>query len=180
MATSIKLDLLLVETYSSYALSIADFSVYPSNYTPVSPTIQITATGFNPVTLAFEPQAINTFTSAHLGLSDPSSDITPLPDGIYEVKYTINPAYQHFVEKTFLKVNAIQEKFDKAFMKMDMMECDNIIRRQRKEELDSIYYFIQGAIAAANECAPALSIKMYRQADKMLDNFITNKCNCNG
>lgn len=177
----IKLDILVVETYSQYALSISDFSQYPPNYTPVSPTIQITPPGFPTVTLEFTPNAINNFSSADLGINFlPSSDKSKLPDGIYTAKYTINPALQYHVEKTWIRVNQLQEMFDSAFMKMDMMECDNAIKKQAKIELDSIYYFIQGAIAAANQCAEKEALKMYNQAEKMLTKFITNNCNCNG
>jgi hypothetical protein len=181
MANTINLDILIVETYSMYALSISDFSTYPNNYTPVSPTIQITPPGFQSVTLDFVPNTINNFSSADLGINFlPSSDPMKLPDGIYKAKYTINPATQYHVEKTWIRVNYLQEMFDSAFMKMDMMECDNAIKKQAKVELDSIYYFIQGAIAAANQCAEKEALKMYNQAQSMLTKFITNKCNCNG
>lgn len=180
MPTPITLDILLVENYSPYTLTIADFSTYPTGYTPVSPTMQITPTGFPTVTLDFTPQANNTYTSENLGMSCVGTPLVKLLDGIYKLKYTINPAYQYFVEKTILKVDNIQEKFDTAFMTLDMMQCDEAIKKQRKVELDTIYYFIQGAIAAANKCADQVALRLYGQANRMLDNFITNKCNCNG
>lgn len=181
MPSNISLDILLVETYSPYALSIADISTYPTSYTPVSPTIQITPPGFPTTTLPFTPKSINTYTSADINLFVYSGDdLVKLPDGIWKLKYTINPATQYFVEKTFIRTYLLQERFDTAFMKMDMMECDDAIKKQQKVELDTIYYFIQGAIAAANKCAEKEATKMYRQADKMLTQFITNKCKCNG
>lgn len=180
MPTNITLDILLVETYSAYALTIADFSTYPPLYTPVSPTIQIRGGGWPTTTLTFTPKSINVYDSQDLGWIVTGDDLVPLPDGIYNIKYTINPATQYFVEKTFLRTYHLQEKFNAAFMKLDMMECDNAIKKQQKVELDSIYYFIQGAIAAANNCAETQATKLYNQANKMLENFITNKCNCNG
>jgi hypothetical protein len=79
-----------------------------------------------------------------------------------------------------MRTELIQEKFDGAFMKLDMMECDLAIKKQQKVNLNSIYYFIQGAIAAANNCAVATSNKLYNQANIMLNSFINNKCNCYG
>ena len=79
-----------------------------------------------------------------------------------------------------MRIDQIQEKFDSAFMKLDMMECDSAIRTQSKVELNSIYFFIQGAIAAANNCAEVEANKLYTQADKMLNNFIKNNCGCSG
>jgi hypothetical protein len=60
------------------------------------------------------------------------------------------------------------------------MECDLAISTQQKVELNSIYFFIQGAIAAANNCAVATANKLYNQATKMLNNFSKNGCNCSG
>jgi hypothetical protein len=79
-----------------------------------------------------------------------------------------------------MRVEQIQEKFDGAFMKLDMMECDRAIKTQAKVDLNSIYFFIQGAIAAANNCADVEAIKLYNQADMMLNNFIKNNCGCSG
>jgi CRISPR/Cas system endoribonuclease Cas6 (RAMP superfamily) len=45
----------------------------------------------------------------------------------------------------------LQEKF--AIHDIDMMECDRAIKEQSFVTLSTIYLFIQGAIAAANNCA---------------------------
>jgi ribosome-associated translation inhibitor RaiA len=106
--------------------------------------------------------------------------LLPLPDGVYNLKYTIAPAYKNYVEKSIMRVEKLQEKFDDAFMKLDMMECDRAIKTQQKVDLNTIYFFIQGAIAAANNCAITEANKLYVQADKMLTNFIKNGCQCSG
>ena len=79
-----------------------------------------------------------------------------------------------------MRVEKLQEKFDGAFMKLDMMECDRAIKTQAKVDLTSIYFFIQGSIAAANNCAIQEATKLYNQADRMLDNFLKNSCGCSG
>lgn len=177
--STINLDLLLIENHSPYAISIGDFSTYPTNYIPVSPTLMVAATGFPSVTLVFTPNEINTYTSENLGITCTGQPITRLPDGIYTVKYTINPAYQYFVTKTFFRVDAIQERFNRTFMQLDIMQCNGPIRKQRKEELSTINFYIQGAIAAANDCADQEALRMYNKADQMLTQFINQKCNCN-
>jgi hypothetical protein len=63
---------------------------------------------------------------------------------------------------------------------MDMMECDRAIKTQQKVTLNSINFFIQGAIAAANNCAIAQAEKLYAQANKMLNDFMKNGCQCSG
>lgn len=79
-----------------------------------------------------------------------------------------------------MRTDRIQEKFDSAFMKLDMMECDMAIKTQQKVTLSSIYFLIQGSIAAANNSALVQSSKLYKQADMMLDNFLKNNCGCTG
>ena len=176
----LSLDILVIPTYNSKTLGVADASVYPTNPPVVSaPTIQITVPGFNTFALPFNVNDFNIFTTSNLGITPLGVD-QPLPDGVYRLKYSVAPAYKNFVEKSIMRTEQIQEKFDGAFMKLDMMECDRAIKTQSKVELNTIYFFIQGAIAAANNCANAEATKLYNQADRMLNNFLKNNCGCSG
>jgi hypothetical protein len=174
----LNLNILVVPTYNLNTLCVVDASTYPDVDDVTSPTIEITPPGFNLVVLPFNINSFNIFTTTNLGICDDC--VHPLPDGIYYLKYSIAPAYENYVEKTILRVDKLQEKFDEAFMKLDMMECDRAIKQQSKVELNSIYFFIQGAIAAANNCATVEAIKLYNQADKLLNYFIKNNCGCTG
>jgi hypothetical protein len=176
----LKLDIAVIPTYSSKTLGIADTSTYPSSLSISAPSIEFNVPSFGKVVLPFNPNSFNLFNSTSLGITQVGDTELPLPDGVYYIKYTITPAYKNFVEKTIMRVDALQEKFDNAFMKLDMMECDRAIKTQQKVQLNSIYFFIQGAIAAANNCAVDESNKLYNQANKMLDNFIRNGCQCSG
>ncbi len=51
---------------------------------------------------------------------------------------------------------------------------------QSKVDLMSIYFFIEGAIAAANACSTGQATKLYIQADRMLTAFIERNCGCSG
>jgi hypothetical protein len=173
------LDIVVVPTYNSKTLGVNDASVYAS--TPSAPSLEITVPAFGKVTLPFNINTLNVINSTSLGLSDVGSPIIPLPDGVYHLRYSIAPAYEYFVERSIMRVDQLQERFDEAFMKLDMMECDRAIKTQQKVALNSIYYFIQGAIAAANNCAIFEANKLYNQANKMLTNFIkAGGCDCSG
>jgi hypothetical protein len=175
------LDILVVPTYNTLTLGVADASTYNTNPPVVSsPTLEVTMPGFAPVFLPFNVNDFNIFNSASLGLSVVGDPLIPLPDGIYTLTYSVAPAFQNFVTKTIIRVEQLQEKFDNAFMKLDMMECDLAIKTQAKVDLNSIYYMIQGSIAAANNCAVDTSNKLYVQANKMLNNFIKTNCGCSG
>jgi len=178
--TGLTLDIIVLQTHNVKTLAIADASTYPNEPPQViSPSIKITPPGFNSVEIPFKVNDYNVFNSVTLEISE-VGDEQPLPDGVYYATYSVSPALDNFVEKSFMRVDQIQEKFDNAFMTLDMMECDSAIKAQAKVELDSIYYLIQGSIASANNCAIQVSEQLYAQADKMLDNFINGGCGCGG
>jgi hypothetical protein len=132
------LDFLVINTYTTETLAIADTSVYDTDPPVVSaPTMQITVPGYtSPVAIPFNVQQINTYNSTILGLTVfPAT--APLPDGVYFMRYSVAPATVNYVEKNIMRTAAIQEKFDSAFMKLDMMECDSAIRTQAKVVLSS-------------------------------------------
>jgi hypothetical protein len=174
------LDIQVVPTYNTYTISIQDISTYDT-IPPVvsSPTIRIVAPSID-VSLPFTIESINTFNSTSLGLSTVGSNTVPLPDGIYYLTYSIAPALSNYVNRTFMRTDLIQEKFDNAFMKLDMIQCDKAIKTQSTVTLNTIYYFIQGSIAAANNSAIDVANKLYIQADMMLNNFIRTNCGCTG
>jgi len=176
----LKLDFLVVPTYDLKTLGILDASTYPATPIPQDPTVEIDIPGFGVVSLPFNINDFNVFNSTSLGITPAGAPLVNLPDGLYTIKYSITPAYENFVEKTTMRVEQLQERFDGAFMKLDMMECDLAIKTQQKVELSSIYFFIQGAIAAANNCANQRATALYNQASKMLNNFMRNGCRCSG
>jgi len=177
---NLQLDILVVPTYSVLTIGIADASVYPTNPPVVSaPSIEIEIPGFGTVILPFVPNGINVFTSSNLGITELGCS-QPLPDGIYRLRYSVAPAYTNYVEGTILRVERLQEKFDSAFLQLNMMECDRALKTQSSVQLNTINFFIQGAIAAANNCAEYESNTLYSQADNMLNNFLKSNCGCSG
>ena len=175
-----KLDIVVLPTYDVNTLAVADASIY-ATLPPfvVNPVLEIDVPGFGPVYKPFTIQATNIFNSTDLGITT-AGDECPLPDGMYTFIYTIGMPVTSSVEKSIMRVDKLQEDFDEAFMRLDMMECDKAIRKQSKVDLMTIYFFIQGSMAAANNCATIEAMKLYRQADRMLDNFVRNNCNCSG
>ena len=179
--TGLKLDILVIPTYNSLTLGIADASTYPESPAVQSPTLTIEIPGFNNIPpIPFKINDFNIINSASLGLSDVGDDLIPLPDGIYTIKYSVTPAYENYVNKTIIRVEQLQQKFDEAFMSLDMIECDQAIKKQDKVQLNTIYFLIQGSIAAANNCAIDTSNKLYKQAQSSLNNFLRNGCRCSG
>ncbi len=176
----LRLDILVIPTYSSKTLGIADASTYPDPNTTTSPTMELTIPGFGVATIPFVQNDFNIFNSTNIGLTGLTDELLPIPDGVYTMTYSVTPAYTNYVTKNFMRIEQLQEQFDKAFMSLDMMECDMAIKQQAKVELNTIYFFIQGAVAAANNCAIDVANKLYVQASKKLQNFRKNNCGCSG
>jgi hypothetical protein len=177
---NLKLDILVVPTYNTFTLGIADASVYPTTPPVVSsPSIEIDVPGFGIKILPFVPNQLNVFTSSNLGITEEGCH-QPLPDGVYRLRYSVAPAYANFIEKSILRVEKLQEKFDNAFLQLNMMECDRALKTQSSVTLNTINFFIQGAIAAANNCAEVESNTLYNKADNMLNSFIRSNCGCSG
>jgi len=148
----LKLDIIVVPTYSTLSLGVMDASTYPDSPPISSPSIRITVPGFGDTTLPFDINSFNIYNSGNLGITEVGVD-QPLPDGIYRLRYSVAPAYLNFVERTIMRTEKIQEKFDRAFLQLDLMECDRAIKTQSTVTLNTINFFIQGAIAAGNNCA---------------------------
>ena len=177
---NLQLDILVVPTYSVLTLGVADASVYPTNPPVVSaPSIEIDIPGFGTKILPFVPNQLNVFTSSNLGITEEGCN-QPLPDGVYRLRYSVAPAYANYVERSILRVEKLQEKFDNAFLQLNMMECDRALKMQSSVTLNTINFFIQGAIAAANNCAEVESNTLYNQADNMLNSFLRSNCGCSG
>lgn len=81
----------------------------------------------------------NIFGSDTLGITEAGCK-QPLPDGIYKLKYSIAPAYANYVERTIMRVDRLQEKFDNAFLQLDMMQCDSALRTQASVNLNTINF----------------------------------------
>jgi hypothetical protein len=180
MAANFQLDLIVPPSYSVNLLAVTDASIYPDDPPLVSsPSIEIQVPTFGTKILPFVPLETNIFASDTLGITEAGCK-QALPYGIYHLKYSVAPAYLNYVEKTIMRIDKLQEKFDSAFLKLNMMECASELRTQSSVTLNTINFFIQGSLAAANNCAEKEALTLYNQASDMLDTFIKSNCGCTG
>jgi len=170
----LKLDLVYMDTHRADSFAIADTSVYPTGFIKVNPTLEVTVPGFSPKSITFTPSSIQVYNSNTLGITCDDCELSNLPDGIYTVKYTLTPAYQYYVERSFMRTNMIYSKLDSYFLKLDFMQCDQALKESQKKVLDTIEFFIEGAIAAADKCMPGKAMDLYNTANDMLNKFNKN------
>lgn len=176
----LNLKIVVLSTHDVSTICVADASTYPTEPPVVTnPVLLITPPGFAAVSLPFNVQGNLIMNSSTLGISPPDV-FEPLPDGLYTFTYSVFPSATNFATINIMRVDRLQEKFDRAFMQLDMMVCDQAIKTQAKVNLNTIYLLIQGAIAAANACAIIEANKLYDKASSMLDNLINKNCGCTG
>lgn len=166
-----KLDFIQLPVYNTYTIVLGDISQY-LNLTIVSPTREITPPGFPMKSIVYVPNTVEVYDSLTLGITCSDCGKSTLPDGIWTIRQTVNPSATYSVIKTFLKVDKFMEKFDNAYLKLDVMQCDGQIKASQEKELNTIEFYIQGAIAAANKCATKRAMELYRKALDLLDKFI--------
>lgn len=170
------IDILIIPTYDLTTLAVMDNSTYDG--APPTVTLDIEVPGFAEATgLPFTVNTLNIYDSVDLGISTVAEN---LPDGNYCISYMIDGETEASVTKRIMREDALQEKFDEAFLKLDMTECDKAIKQQSKVSLMSIYFFMQAAMAASNNCAIVDATRLYIQADTMLNSFISENCGCSG
>lgn len=170
----VKLNILPIDTHDVRTLGLADISFYPQSVAIVNPTIQITPPGYNKLTIAFTAKNVTIYNSTILEISCDDEIMIDLPDGIWKVKYTITPADTYFVEKSFLRTEKIQQLWGDAFLCLNA-SCSDHAKKLMQEELEDIWFLIQGAIADANQCNDMEAMNKYRLAMSMLNSFNCNK-----
>lgn len=170
-----QLDLVLLDTHSLESVCVMDISKYPVGWNSVSPTIQITPPGYDTKSLVFTPSSLQVYKSSNLGIVCDWCNEVNLPDGIWNFKYSLYPATTYFIEKSFVKVDRLQAKFDEAYLMLDITECDNKIKKLDKEFLSITQDYIDGAIAAGNKCVNKLFNTYYNRATERINRFINNK-----
>lgn len=129
--------------------------------------------GFPKVNVPFTPNQINEYSSSDLNLF--CGDDTNLPDGIYTFKYSIFPNLENQVSKSFLYTNNIVGDYQRKYAQFQLdCTCDKDISKE-KEKLQNIKIFIEGAIAAANQCQNELAYTLLRKAQELISRV---DCQC--
>lgn len=176
------LDLNIVPTHNIKTIGIADMSIYASDVI-IGATIEITPPNFSKVAAKFFPHEVNVFNSNTLKLSNVMEvdELLPLPDGIWRLKYSIQPATSSFVMKKFFRTEQIQCKYDNIFLSLDLNdEClgsDSYClpqenrKKNQYQRLREIELMINGAISAANKGEDEYAMQLYKRADNLLTNF---------
>lgn len=172
-----KLSLAIVDLRSSLVIAISDISTYYGgilNSNNVS--LQITPPGWPTVNVPFTPGQVNVYDCADLQIECGDSDCCELPDGIYNIIYTVRPVVWPatqvlpLITQSFIKVDKILCRYHHAFQKVDMdCECYDEKRERYLKELFKVELYIWSSVAESNKGNYKLSHKYYSKAQTLLD-----------
>lgn len=173
--TSSDLKIIMIDTYDVNSIGFADVSPYPTNFTVSNPVFQITVPQFPTINVPFTPKSANVYYADDLNIGN--DNCTALPDGIYNIQFSINPSQNLSASFSFLRTYAIRCKYANIFLKIDL-DCNCNIKtiQDQLNKLQEADLLINGAIAAANNADYLLSFKLYDKADKLLNKIVD--CNC--
>lgn len=176
--TSPILDFTIVDSHNTFTLGVMDTSFYPEGFIVLNPTYEVTPPSFTKATILYPVNELIFLNSNTLNITCVSdiNNLTPLPDGIWTIRQSISPAIDHSDQKTFIRTVLLEQKFGKAFLKTDLIECNQDVKIEQMKVLDEAWFYIQAAISAANQCNNILAMKLYSNANSMLDNFIKGRC----
>lgn len=176
--TTPRLDFSIIDTHNPLTIGIADTSFYPANFTVTNPSYEIYPPSFPKVVVEYTKSGIAYLNSNNLNITcvDDARYLMELPDGIWTIKQSISPVLENVIERSFLRTTQIEQRFGKAFLQTDITQCDRDVKDQQMDVLNQIHFYIQGAIAAGNQCNDLLAMKLYRSADRMLIHFFKQHC----
>lgn len=179
---NLKLKILYFETQESTTFGIKDVSTYEIGIIN-NPILKVCVPGFGEKEIVFIPNSLNLIDSTKLGITELGCE-QDLPDGFYKFTYcttlaTLPTSLKTCVYNNFFRTNKIQELFDNAFLKLELSECNSVLKKQELINLNTINIFIQSAIASANNCSEKQALVLYTKAKRMLEKFTTSECSCN-
>lgn len=184
------LSLSLQDFRSSELIALVDTSTYVTVPDASHLSLQVTVPGYPTINVAFTPQNVNIYKAIDLGIPTSNTGCTSLPDGIYNVIYTINPPTGNggMINQNFIKIDQIKCKYQHAYLKINI-ECACGEHSQDKyiKELKRIKLYIDGSVGACNEGNYVRSQELYSKAFFMLNNICCkfksinfNNCNQGG
>lgn len=182
------LDLNLVDLRNMNVIAISDVSTYLTTPTTGQYSLQITPPQSNTINIPFTPLSVNIYKCVDLGLTCSDSGCTPLPDGIYDILYTVvssnTPPITTSIRKSFIKIDHIKCAYQHAFLALDLeCICHDHAQELYMKELERADLYITGSVAECNRGNNNLSFKYYQKSEFILNNLAckyAGKCNDRG
>jgi len=179
MLNSTKLSFSVIDSKSCSTVAIFDTSYYNPLQEIKNPTLQVISP-FDSVAveLRYYKNGVVILNSNTLKITNVlnNEDLVDLPDGMYTAKMSVCPDDQFYYEKSWFRTCQIQCKYKKALLKLDISECSACFDKEKLAQLQRVNIYIQGVEANVENCNIVQAQKLYKAADKLLNNILD--CDC--
>lgn len=165
------------ESTNSHIFRLVDTSAYSSPLEVKCPRLEILIPGHvTPVVLDATPGFMLALNSVDLGLTD--SELAPLPDGVYVVRYSVSPNEKVWIEYNILRTTTTINKYMDQLCRLRMGACEPEQEVLDKwKDLEMIHRFIRAAKIKVEWCGGSKEgMRMLTYAGKLLDRYLTNNC----
>jgi hypothetical protein len=183
MTSKHQLSLDIQQTNNCSVFRIYDTSIYTEDLEITCGSLDITPPGFNqPVGISVDPNFDFVITACVLGLQTQgcNTEANTLPDGIYNIKYSVSPNDKVYVEYHYLRTCQLLKQYYYELCKLEMAACEpQPDVKAQLDELRLIKSFIDAATANVEQCNDLQKgIDLLVYAKKRLDRFGNDGC-CN-
>ena len=168
------LSLALNDFRDSTTFVLSDSSTYATIPTSSQVALVITPPGLPSLNVLFTPGSINIYKCVDLGITCNDSGCTPLPDGIYDVAYTVilPDTTTTSIDLKVVKIDQIRCAYQHAFLALDLgCDCHDCSDRPYMKELKRAKLYIDGCVAECNRGNYKLSFDYYQKAEYILNNL---------
>tara|TARA_R100001480_G_C4645157_1_gene169997 strand:- start:22 stop:564 length:543 start_codon:yes stop_codon:yes gene_type:complete len=162
-------------------LKIFDTSVYSPQVAVFEPKIYITIPGYNTASeVHFQPESSVTLTGCELGIQTENcgTSYVNLPDGIYVIKYVVDPNQVVYVEYNHLRMTQAMNLYQKILCDIDAADCDPPAKvKDKLDHLRLIGMYLDAAKAKVETChEPQEGMTLYNYALKLLYKLDCRHC----
>lgn len=180
-----QLDITYHNTYNCKTLKIEDNSIYEKDRTVKNLILEVKAPGLTSYIPFYFPN--KNWKSITLNCSTlkscPKGKLSLLPDGIYDIKYSVDPNLTCMVEFSHMRVCQIMSNYIKLVGLFLSNKCSMTNKQIEdiEKELIAIKDTIDASVYAVEECLDnTLGLELYSEAAKRVNNIndgdFTNCC----
>lgn len=168
------------DTSNTKIFKVSDDSIYSNLIDVDCATLQIKVPGYTDVAdISVTRGFSETLTACDLGIYEDCSDNSPvLPDGIYQVRYSVSPNDLVYVDYYHLRISRFMESYSKELCKLELATCEpSADIKSRLKELNLIKDFVMAAkakVEVKHDKVKGMDLLTY--AKKRLDLYKNNFC----